>query len=208
MASRITAYESGIHLNFLAVDPATWHTQDGRKYLEISPMGLLPALRLDDGFLLTDDAAILQHLAACSTTSNLAPVSRLDLDTVHHWLRMIGVDLRQAVSAALDKRAIGATGTHTTAFVLASLDFLNDQLRQRQFLLKRFSIADACLFSLLKDMASTSVDLCAWPAIEAYNERLLTRASVSRAFAEELALHGADVVRRESYGETSYRECV
>ncbi len=36
LASRITSYESGIHLDFIEVDPVTKQTPGGRNYLEIS----------------------------------------------------------------------------------------------------------------------------------------------------------------------------
>src|SRR5271168_2041643 len=88
LASRITSYESGIQLDFIEVDPVTKRTPGGRNYLEISPLGLLPALRLHDGFLVTEDSAILQHLAACSTTSNLVPLSGLDMRRLHQWLHI------------------------------------------------------------------------------------------------------------------------
>ena len=204
LASRITSHESGIHLNFIEIDPITKRTPDGRNYLEISPLGLLPALRLHDGFLLTEDAAILQHLAACSTTSNLAPLSGLDLHRLHQWLYIVGTDLHEALPIPLaDKRAADRIATHTRDFVFASLDFLNERLTERQFLLDRFSFADAYLYSLLHWTAPTRTDLSPWPAINAYYDRLAKRPSVSRAIAEELALHHAELARHRSSSELS-----
>ena len=185
LASRITCYESGIHLNFVEVDPITRRTPDGKSYLEISPLALVPALRLDDGFLLTEPAAILKHLAALSITANLTPLPGLDLDRLHQWLQMVGTDLHDTLSTPLDQAA-DATATHAREFVFASLDFLNDQLAQRQFLLTRFSVADAYLCSILHWTAAMKIDLARWPAIEAYYERMLKRPGVSRAIAEEL----------------------
>ena len=206
LASRITCYESGTHLNFIEVDPVTRRTPDGKNYLEISPLGLIPALRLDDGFLLTEHAAILQHVAARSTTSNLTQLPSLDLDRLHLWLQMIGADLHAAVSTPLVDETAGATAAHAREFVFASLDFLNDQLTQRQFLFTRFSIADAYLCSVLHSTAPIKIDLSRWPAIEAYYERMLKRPSVSRAIAEELLLREAEVARLGSFCELSYRE--
>lgn len=207
LASRITAYESGVPLNFIEVDLVTGRTSDGGKYLEISPLMRVPALRLDDGFLLTEETAILQHLAAPSIASNLAPLSGPDVDRLHQWLRMVGADLLEAVSAPLpDRQAAGSTA-HRREFVLATLEFLNDRLEQRNFLLSRFSIADAYLCSVLNGSASTRIDLSPWPAFEAYCDRMIERPSVSRAIAAELALQNAEMTRHDSHGETSYREC-
>ena len=202
LASRITSYESGIHLDFIEVDPVTKRTSGGSNYLELSPLGLLPALRLHDGFLLTEGYAILQHLAASSTTSNLAPLNDLDLDRLHRWLHMVGTELHQALSVSRnDKERAGGTATHTRNFVVASLDVLNEQLTEKPFLLDRFSVADAYLCSLLHRTAPTRIDLSPWAAIEAYCNRLAKRPSVSRAIAEELALRDAELARHRSSSE-------
>jgi glutathione S-transferase len=205
LAARIMSYECGIHLNLIEVDPVTKRTPDGRNYLEISPLGLLPALRLHDGFLLTEDAAILQHLAASSTGLNLAPLSGLDLQRLHQWLDIVGTDLHEALSVLrVDEDAAGGIAAHIRAFVVASLDFLNEQLTDRQFLLNRFSIADAHLCSILWRPAPTRLALSLWPAINSYYDRVVNRPSVSRAIAEELALHDAELARHRSSRELSF----
>jgi glutathione S-transferase len=205
LASRITSYESGIHLNFIEVDPVTKRLPDGRHYLQIFPLGLLPALRLDDGYFLSKIAAILQYLASSSNTLTLAPVSSPDLDNLHEWLLIVGSDLHETVSVPLVHcKTGGGIGSHTHDFVVASLDFLDERLRERQFLLHRFSSADAHLCSILNWAAPTKIDLSPWPAIEAYHDRLLKRPSVSRAVAEELARHEAAVARHQSFSELSF----
>jgi len=196
LASRITSYEAGIHLNFVQVDPVTKCTPDGRNYLEISPMGLVPALRLRDGFLLTENTAILQYLVASSLGANLAPLNAAELAKLHQWLFIVGTELHKVMFAPLfDKKASERTRTHTHDFVLASLAFLNSHLTERQYLLDRFSSADAYLCSILNWAAPTKIDLSPWPAIKAYHDRLLERPSVSKAIAEEWALYEADVTR-------------
>jgi len=204
LAYRIASYEADIHLNFIEVDPTTKRLRDGTNYLQIFPLGLLPALCLHDGHFLSKDAAILQHLATSSNTSTLSPVSSLDLDKLHQWLSIVASDLHEAISLPLVYAKSGI-GSHTRDFVVASLDFLDEQLTERQFLLDRFSSADAYLCSILNWGAPTKIDLSPWPAIEAYHDRLLQRPSVSRAVAEELALHEAAVARHPSSGEFPFR---
>jgi glutathione S-transferase len=205
LACRIASYEADIHLNFIEVDPVTKQLPDGRNYLQIFPLGLLPALRLDDGYFLSKDATILQHLAASANTSTFGPVSSLDLDRLHQWLAIVGSDLHEAISLPLvaDKTG-GGIGSHTRDFVIASLDFLDERLRERQFLLGGFSSADAYLYSLLQRTPPTRIDLSAWPAIKTYCDRLAKRSSVSRAVAEELALLEAAVARHPSISELSF----
>ena len=200
LACRIASYEADIHLNFIEVDPVTKQLPDGRNYLQIFPLGLLPALRLHDGYFLSKDAAILQHVAASLNTSTLTPESRLDLDRVHQWLSIVGSDLHEAVSLPLvHNKTGGGIGSHTQYFLVASLDFLDERLRERQFLLGRFSSADAYLCSLLNCTPPARINLSAWPAIKTYCDRLAKRPSVSRAIAEESALNEAAVARHSSF---------
>jgi glutathione S-transferase len=186
LAARITSYEAGVPVRFIEVDPTTQRTSDGRDYREISPLGLVPALRLDDGFLLTEGAALLQHLAASSNTSNLVPLSTFDLHSLYQWLNMAGAAINEAVSSCLfDEKIVAGAAMHTRKFVVSSLDFLNVLLKERQYLLYHFSIADAYLCSLLISTTRTRIDFSPWPAINAYYDRLLKRPSVARAMTEE-----------------------
>ena len=149
---------------------------------------------------------IAYYEAASANTSTFGSVSSLDLHRLHHWLSIVGSHLHEAVSLPLKpNKPEGGIGSHTRDFVIASLDFLDERLRERQFLLDRFSSADAYLCSLLNCTPPTRIDLSPWPAIKAYHDRLLKRPNISRAIAEELALHEAAVARHPSFGELSFR---
>ena len=73
LASRIALYEAGGEVRFIEVDPKTKRTLDGADYLKIYPLGLVPLLRLDDGSLLSENAAILQYIAGRYPQAGLAP---------------------------------------------------------------------------------------------------------------------------------------
>jgi glutathione S-transferase len=72
LASRIALYEAGGDAGFIEVDPKTKRMLDGADYLKIYPLGLVPLLRLDDGSLLSENAAILQYIAARYPNAELA----------------------------------------------------------------------------------------------------------------------------------------
>ena len=73
LAARIALYEAGADARFIEVDPETKRTSDGSDFAEIYPLGLVPLLRLDDGSLLSENAATLQYIANRFPLSNLAP---------------------------------------------------------------------------------------------------------------------------------------
>jgi glutathione S-transferase len=204
LAARIISYEAGVRVKFIEVDPTTQRTPDGTDYLEISPLGLVPALRLDDGFLLTENDTLLRHLAASSNSSNFAPPSSFDLRSLYQWLHMVGADIREALLPCFfDSKTVGRTAMHTREFVVASLDFLNVQLTGRQYLLDQFSVADAYLCALLNSTPPTRTDFSRWPAINAYYDRLLKRPSVARAMTEERVLHETQAARQRISGDLS-----
>jgi glutathione S-transferase len=62
-------------------------------------------------------------------------------------------------------------------------------------LLRRFSVADAYLFTVLTWSLATPVDLKEWPVLADFRARLGERKSVARAFAEELDLYRREQAR-------------
>jgi glutathione S-transferase len=196
LASRIVSYEAGVGLHFIEVDPRTKRTLDGENYFEIYPLGLVPALRLDDGSLLTENAAILQFLASRFPAAELAPTGSVERARLQQWLCFIGTELHKAMFIPLfDKKAPDGTKAYTLAKSLSRLDFLNAHLSGREFLLDRFSVADAYLCTVLNWTKPTQLDLAPWPGIKDYHRRIAARPSVARAISEEYALYEAELMR-------------
>ena len=73
---------------------------------------------------------------------------------------------------------------------------LNTHLDGREYLLDRFTVADAYLVVVLNWAVFTGIDLAQWPAVQAYFGRLRERPSVARAFAEEFVLFKEEQARR------------
>ena len=78
------------------------------------------------------------------------------------------------------------------------LAYLNDYLTGREFLLDRFSVADAYLYTVLNWSMATPVKFDRFPAIQAYYTRLQKRPSIAQAFGEELALYKAELARHKA----------
>ena len=199
LASRIACYEAGANVRFIEVDPKTKRTPDGDNYRDLYPLALVPALRLDDGLLITENAAVLQYIAEQFPAAGLAPTSGLERTRLQQWLCFIGTELHKAMFIPLfDKKAPEGTRSHTIAKSRSRLDFLNDHLTGRQFLLSRFSIADAYLYAVLNWTVPTQIDLTPWPAIADYRQQLAARPNVARAVAEECRLYEAEIARHRA----------
>src|SRR5258708_24754213 len=75
LAPQIVANEAGIPVEPIRVDFKTKTTQGGGDFFAINPKGYVPALALDDGEVLTENAAIVQYLADLKPEARLAPAN-------------------------------------------------------------------------------------------------------------------------------------
>ena len=101
LASWIAFYEAGAHVRFIEVDSETKRTADGIHFAELYPLGLVPLLRLDDGSLLSENAAILQYVADRFPDAKLAPNNGIERARLQQWLSFIGMELHQGLFCRL-----------------------------------------------------------------------------------------------------------
>jgi glutathione S-transferase len=79
------------------------------------------------------------------------------------------------------------------------LAYLDLKLKGREFLLDKFSVADAYLTTILNwTQATPEIDLSAYPNVKAYHERMRARPSVAAAMALEVPLFRAEIARRKA----------
>jgi glutathione S-transferase len=202
VASRIALYEAGARdVGFIEVDPKTKRTLDGTNtdYRKIYPLGLVPLLRLDDGTLLSENAAILQYIAGRYPAAKLAPAEETGRARLQQWLCFIGTELHKGLFIPLfDQKAPEGTRAHTLQKSESRLQYLNDYLDGREYLLERFSVADAYLYTILNWTVPTRVDLTGRPAIKSYYESLQARPSIAKAFLEEMGLYKTELARHKA----------
>jgi len=198
LATRIALYEaSADDVVFVEVDPDTKKTLPaGLDYTRVHALGMVPLLELDDGQLLSENAAVLQYVADRFPGARLAPVDPMGRARLHEWLGFIGTELHKAVFVPLlDKRASKEAKAYALSKADRRLAWLAARLEGVEHVLGDFSIADAYLFAVLNWARVTPVDLEKYTPIAGYHARLGKRASVARAFAEERALYVKELAR-------------
>jgi glutathione S-transferase len=194
LASRITIYEADgeDRITLRPVDTKTKQTTDGADYLAINPLGQVPALRTDDGRLLTENAAILPYLGDQLAGAGLAPVEGFDRYELARWLGFVGTELHKLVfNPLLSSKSNDGARAFAIAAAGSRLDYLNSHLEGREFLLDRFSVADAYLIAVLNWAQFVKLDLASYPAVAAYYARMSARRHVARAMQQEMALFQA-----------------
>jgi glutathione S-transferase len=191
LASRITLYEAGAEAKFNRVDTRTQKLEGGADYRLINPKGMVPALKTDDGAVLTENAAILQYLADRYPQAKLAP-SGFDRYRLQQWLSFIGSELHKFVfTPLLSPTADDAAKARAREAGAERFAYLDAHLEDREWLLDDFSVADAYLAAVLNWAQFVKFDLAPYPNVAAYRDRLRARPSVARAMGEEFALFQA-----------------
>jgi glutathione S-transferase len=199
MATRIAFYEAGIDGGFIAVDTRAKRTADGADFLAVNAMGQVPVLRTDSGELLTENPAVLQYVADQKPESGLAPRGGMERYQLQRWLNFITSELHKVVFVPLlDPTMPEAGKVYARQKAEPRLAYLNSELNEREFLLDRFTVADAYMTTVLNWAKYTGIDLAKWPAVKSYLDRMYERPSVAKALADEAKAYQEQEARRAS----------
>lgn len=197
MATRIALYEAGLTSAFIGVDTRAKKLADGSDFLEINPMGQVPVLRTDDGELLTENAAVLQYVGDRKPQSGLTPPQGMQRYRLQQWLNFVASELHKVVFIPLlDPSYPQEAKGYPREKATQRLEYLNRYLQGRDYLLDRFTVADAYLMTVLNWARFVGPELSQWTAVNGYVERMGERPSVARAIAEETALYHEQQARR------------
>jgi glutathione S-transferase len=187
MAVHIVLREAGYAFDLDRVDFSAQTTAGGEDYRQVTPKGYVPALRLDDGEVLTEDAVILQYLADGKPESGLAPaMGTMARYRLMEWLNFIATEIHKTLGALFNPALTPEWKATLIALFGRRADWLTTQLEGRPFLMgSDYSIADAYLYTVLGWCRLFDIDLAHWPAIEAFMQRIAARASVQAAMQAE-----------------------
>jgi glutathione S-transferase len=142
---------------------------------------------------------VLQYIADRYPEAGLAPRDGFARSRLQQWLSFVATELHKALFTPLFDKGLSE---NAKAKLLENggkrLGYLDRHLKGREFLLDRFTVADAYLFTVLNWNIATPVDLKAWPAVNDYYTRLKSRPSIARALKEEFALYAEEQKRVSS----------
>jgi len=187
LSPHIVVSEAGINVELEKVNLAEHKTASGQDYMTINPKGYVPALRLDDGNVLTEGPAIVQYLADQKPASGLIPAAgSLDRYRVQEWLNFIGTELHKNFGALFNKATPDATKETAKANITKRLAYLNDRLAGKQYLMgSDFTVADAYAFTIVNWTNFVSIDLKPYPNLAAYMARVAARPKVLETLKAE-----------------------
>ena len=187
MAVHIALRETGIPFDLDKVDLAKHQTANGEDFYKINPKGYVPALRLDDGQVLTEDAVLLQYIADQKPQSGLAPkAGTMERYRVMEWLNFISSEIHKTLGALFNPKITPEWKDNQVALFGRRCDFLVQQLGGKPYLTgDKFTIADAYLFTILGWANLFKLDMGKWPALQSYAVRIAARPAVKEAMKAE-----------------------
>lgn len=190
-AVHIALNEVGADFELERVDGASKKTASGGNFLDVNPLGYVPALELDDGTLLLEAPAILQYLADLHPDSGLAPAAgTLERVRLQADLNFVASELHKSFGpffAPVEPE--GALKDQALDKLKKRFDALDARLADgRAFLTgDAFTVADAYAFVVVSWAAIIELDLSPWPHVVAYADRVRQRPNVQATLSREAA---------------------
>jgi glutathione S-transferase len=193
LAVHIVAREAGLLIALRKVDLKTHRTEDGRDYRSINPKGYVPAMRLENGEVLTEVAALLQYLADQAPQAGLAPAQgSLARYRFIEWLTFVSSEIHKGFGPLWSPATPDATRNAAIERLGQRFAHLDAHLADRPFLMgEGFTAADAYLFTVLNWAAFHKIDLSPYPKLQAYLKRISARPNVQKALQAEGLLKDA-----------------
>jgi len=194
-AAHILLREAGLPFALERVDLSTHQWSGGGDYRKLNPKAYVPALKLDDGNLLTECAVILEFIADQAPAKNLIPpAGTRERYRVLEWLAFIATELHKnfitperhggVAANFLSKTEEGQA--QTRLHVSPRLAYVDRQLEGRDYLAGgTFTAPDAYLFTMLTWAGRLSLDLSSWPNLSAFFNRVRNRPAVEAALRVE-----------------------
>lgn len=188
LAADIALREAGVSFELIKVSHHVPHrTSDGVDLSEINSKGYVPVLRLDNGEVLTENAALLLYIADLNPAAKLAPpVGTLERFRVAEWLAYINSEVHKSFSPLFAPNSSDDMKQSARASLTKRVGWAAEKLGSKPYLMgEQYSVADAYLFVVLSWAPHVKLDLSPWPNLQAFLERVRARPHTIEAMAAE-----------------------
>ena len=186
LAANIALREAGIRFELARLDATTGNADDGTDFRTVNPKGYVPALRLNDGRVLTENVAVLLYVADQNPQAKLAPPAHsFERYRLVEWLCFINSEIHKGFSPLYSPAATEEVKEYARNHLMKRLDYLHGAVREAYLLAGQFTIADAYLFTVLGWGAEVGLDMARWPRLETYRAQIAQRPHVIAALQSE-----------------------
>jgi glutathione S-transferase len=178
-APHILLHEIGLEHDAKRVDLKTKKLEDGSNYLDVNPKGAVPALQLESGEVLTENAVILQYLGDRTNWPEvLPPMGDFRRYRVLELLNFITTELHKRFGFLFNRDATDEFKEFVKRDLSKKLDWIDARLGSGPFLMgEDLTLPDVYLF-VIAGWTEKMMGLDKWPNLRAFRERMMQRDSV------------------------------
>ena len=186
ISPHIALREAALPFTLEKVDLRAKKLADGGDYFAVNPSGYVPALRLPNGEVLTENAVMAQYIADQRPDAQLAPAAgTMPRYRLMEWLNFIATELHKGTSPLFNP----ALGDEYRGQVIQRLgkrwEHVQQGLEGKPFLTgERFTIADGYMFYVMR-VWQRALKQELVQDLAAYYSRLAARASIAAALEAE-----------------------
>jgi glutathione S-transferase len=177
-APHILLHETGLGHDAARVDLRAKTLEDGSSYLDVNPKGAVPALQLDSGEVLTENAVVLQYIGDRAGSDVLPPVGDFRRYRVLEMVNFITTELHKSFAPLFKPNAGEETKRLFRDLIRERLDYVERRMGQGPFLFgDTLTLPDPYLF-VITGWTDKLIGLTNWPNLTSFRERMLERPSV------------------------------
>jgi glutathione S-transferase len=187
LSPHIVLRETNTPFELVKTDIRAKKVADGSDFFKVNPNGYVPALQLDDGTILTEGPALVQYIADKAGATALAPANgTIERTKLQSWLNFVSTEIHKGFSPLFNPKMPDEGKAVVKERLLERFAFLEKHLAANDYLMGRqFTVADAYLFTTLGWTKPLSIDITAYPHIQSYLARILSRPAVQQAMKAE-----------------------
>ena len=187
LSPHIVLREAGIPFELERVDTKEKKTRSGQDFRAINPKGMVPALVLDDGEVLTEGPAIVQYIADKKPGAGLIPAAgTIQRYRVLEWLNFIASEIHKSFTPLFKPNTPEDYKVIAKDNLAAAFALLDRHLAGKSYLMgDGFNVADAYLFVVLNWARLQKIDIAQWPNVKAFRDRVAARPKVHEAMQAE-----------------------
>ncbi len=184
----MTAKSLGIELELVQVNIVKAELEDGSDYKKITAKGYVPALQLENGEVITEVVAICAYLASLKSDNVIFPLSGKGMIDQLEWFNYIATELHKSYMPLIFKvfgmEVHEQWSGHASKQLALRYQYVEDKLDGQSYLTgETVTSADFYLLMTTLWAVKTSYDLCAFPNILAFKERMMQLPEVQQVLA-------------------------
>jgi glutathione S-transferase len=177
-APHILLHEIGLSHDAARVDLKSHTLEDGSSYYGINPKGSVPALQLENGEVLTENAVILQYLGDRTSSDALPPLGDFRRYRVLEMVNFITTELHKRFGFLFNRNSTDEMKQLVISDLSKKLDYIDERLGSGPFLMgSTLTLPDPYLF-VITNWTDKFIGLDPWPNLRAFRDRMLDRPSV------------------------------